>query len=113
PIDPYTVSCSAVRHVELELGVGTDIATVDTTRPVEIDGGPGNDRYNAAATGDTSRVRYSGGIGLDTASYGLATEGVRVAVDLEAGDGRPGDDDHILRDVENVLGSQFADVLTG
>lgn len=36
-----------------------------------------------------------------------------MAVDLEAGDGRPCDDDRIFRDVENVLGSQFADVLIG
>jgi Ca2+-binding RTX toxin-like protein len=80
---------------------------------VSIDGGPGNDRYNAFATRARSRVSFAGGIGLDTASYGLADAGVHVAVDLEAGDGRPGDDDRIFRDVENVLGSQFADVLVG
>jgi Ca2+-binding RTX toxin-like protein len=113
PLDPYTVSCSSVRHVELDLGIGTDVATIDTTHPVSIDGGPGNDRYNALATGATSRVSYAGGIGLDTASYGHATTGVNVAVDLEAGDGRPGDDDRIFRDVENVVGSQFDDVLIG
>jgi hypothetical protein len=113
PLDPYTVRCSAVRRVELDLGIGTDIATIDTPYPVSVDGGPGNDRYNSFATGAPSRVSYAGGIGVDTASYGHATEGVRVAVDLEAGDGRPGDDDHIFRDVENVLGSEFADVLIG
>ena len=113
PLDPYTVSCSAVRRVELDLGIGTDVATIDTPHPVSIDGGPGNDRYNALATSTPSRVSYAGGIGLDTASYGHATTGVHVAVDLEAGDGRPGDDDRIFRDVENVLGSQFADVLIG
>ena len=113
PLDPYTVSCSAVRQVELELGIGADVATIDSRLPVSIDGGPGNDRYNALATGGPSRVGFAGGIGLDTASYGLATTGVRVAVDLETGDGRPGDDDHIFRDVENVLGSQFDDILIG
>jgi hypothetical protein len=112
PLDPYTVSCSGVRRVELDLGIGTDVATIDTPHAVEIEGGPGNDRYNALSTAP-SQVSFAGGIGLDTASYGLATEGVRVAVDLDAGDGRPGDDDHILRDVENVLGSQFDDVLIG
>lgn len=113
PLDPYTVSCSAVRRVELDLDIGADVATIDTPHPVSIDGGPGNDRYNALATGAPSRVRFAGGIGLDTVSYGHATTGVRVAMDLETGDGRPGDDDHILRDVENVLGSQFDDVLIG
>jgi Ca2+-binding RTX toxin-like protein len=113
PLDPYTVSCSAVRRVELDLGIGTDIATIDTPHPVSIDGGPGNDRYNAFASGAPSRVSFAGGIGLDTASYGHATAGVHVAVDLEAGDGRPGDDDRIFRDVESVLGSEFGDVLIG
>jgi Ca2+-binding RTX toxin-like protein len=113
PLDPYTVSCSAVRQIELDLGIGTDVATIDTPHPLSIDGGPGNDRYNALATGAPSRVSYAGGIGLDTASYGRATTGVHVAVDLEAGDGRPGDDDRIFRDVENVFGSQFDDVLIG
>ena len=113
PLDPYTVSCSAVRRVELDLGIGADVATIDTPRPVEIDGGPGNDRYHALATDAPSQVRFAGGIGLDTASYGHATTGVHVVVDLEAGDGRPGDNDRIFRDVENVLGSQFDDVLAG
>jgi Ca2+-binding RTX toxin-like protein len=36
-----------------------------------------------------------------------------VSMDLEAGDGRPGDDDRIRHDVETVLGSQFGDALTG
>lgn len=113
PIDAYTVSCSAVRRIDLDLGIGQDFARIDTTLPVELEGGPGNDRYNAAATRGSSRVTFSGGIGLDSASYAYASTGVDVSVDLEGGDGRPGDEDRILRDVEKVLGSQFADVLTG
>jgi hypothetical protein len=38
---------------------------------------------------------------------------VNVAVNLEGGDGRAGDDDQIRRDVESLIGSQFADVLSG
>ena len=34
-------------------------------------------------------------------------------MDLEAGEGRPGDNDRIRHDVESVFGSQFADVLAG
>ena len=67
----------------------------------------------AVAPDAPSRVDFEGGIGLDTANYGFATAGVDVRVDLEAGDGRAGDDDRIRRDVESVLGSQFADVLAG
>ena len=113
PLDAYTVSCAAVRRVELDLGVGPDVARIDTAHAVEIEGGAGNDRYNATATDAPSRVTFSGGIGLDTANYFFATAGVDVTVDLEAGDGRPGDDDRILRDVESVIGSNFADSLTG
>lgn len=113
PLDAHTVSCAAVRRIELDLGGGTDVARIDTPHVVELDGGAGNDRYNAAATSRPSRVSFAGGIGLDTASYGLATAGVDVSVDLEAGDGRPGDDDQIRRDVETLVGSDFADTLSG
>jgi hypothetical protein len=34
-------------------------------------------------------------------------------VDLNAADGRPGDDDRVFNDVEAIVGSQFDDVLTG
>jgi Ca2+-binding RTX toxin-like protein len=114
PVDAHTVSCSAaVRRLELDLGDGPDVAVVDTTRSLSIEGGRGPDRYVALASDGPSRVDFSGGIGLDTANYFYATDGVDVAVDLEAGDGRPGDDDRIRRDVESVIGSGFDDVLTG
>ena len=93
PLDAYTVSCAAVRRLELDLGVGPDHAIIDTPHPVSLEGGAGSDRYVALATGAPSRVDFDGGIGLDTANYFYATAGVHVAVDLEAGDGRPGDDD--------------------
>jgi hypothetical protein len=113
PLDAHTVSCAAIRRVELDLGIGPDRVNVDTPLPVEIDGGPGGDHYLAFASDGPSRVDFAGGIGLDTANYFYASAGVDVAVDLEGGDGRPGDDDRIRRDVERVIGSSFADVLTG
>lgn len=113
PLDAYTVSCAAVRRLELDLGVGPDNANVSTSIPVELDGGAGNDRYVNTATSGPSRVDFAGGIGLDTASYFYASQGVDVSVDLEAADGRPGDDDQIRRDVESVIGSQYDDVLSG
>ena len=113
PLDANTVRCSAVRRIELDLGVGPDVAHIATPLPVALDGGPGNDRYVAGATGAPSRVDFAGGIGLDVANYGFATAGVDVSVDVEGGDGRPGDDDRIRGDVETVFGSRFADVLGG
>ena len=113
PLDAYTVSCAAVRRVELALGIGQDNVIVDTPHPVEIEGGNGRDTYLALATGGPSRVDFDGGIGFDTANYFYATAGVQVAVDREAGDGRPGDDDRIRRGVESIVGSAFDDVLVG
>jgi Ca2+-binding RTX toxin-like protein len=113
PLDAYTVSCAAVKRLELDLGDGPDHANISTAVPVELEGGAGNDRYVSTATDAPSRVDFSGGIGLDTANYFYSTAGVDVSVDLEEGDGRPGDDDRILRDVESVIGSQHADELSG
>jgi Ca2+-binding RTX toxin-like protein len=111
-LDARAVSCSAVRRIELDLGEGPDVAVIGTPREVEVEGGAGNDNYLAIATAP-SRVDFDGGIGTDVANYGFATAGVRVSVDREAGDGRPGDDDRIRRNVETVSGSAFADVLAG
>jgi Ca2+-binding RTX toxin-like protein len=112
PLDAHAVSCSAVRRLEIDLEDGADVAVIDTPRQVSLEGGAGRDSY-VAATGAPSRVDFDGGVGTDVANYFYATEGVEVAVDLAAGDGRPGDDDRIRRDVESVIGSQFDDVLTG
>jgi Ca2+-binding RTX toxin-like protein len=113
PLDARAVSCSAVRRLELVLGDGPDVAVIATPHEVEIEGGAGPDRYVALGTDAPSRVDFDGGIGLDVANYFFATAGVDVAVDLSAGDGRPGDDDRIRRNVERVVGSAFADVLAG
>ena len=80
---------------------------------MSLEGGAGNDRYVALATDAPSRVDFEGGIGLDSRQLLLRHRRRRRAVDLEAGDGRPADDDVIRRDVESVLGSQFDDVLAG
>jgi Ca2+-binding RTX toxin-like protein len=106
-------SAASHRRIELDLGDGPDNARIATPRPVAIEGGNGPDRYVAHAEDWPSRVDFDGGIGLDVANYFFATAGVEVSLDLEAGDGRPGDDDQIRRDVETVLGSQFDDALTG
>jgi hypothetical protein len=114
PVDAYSVSCApSVRMIDLDLGDGADVATIDSTKPIEVEGGHGRDRFNAGLTDGPSQVRWIGGIGLDTLSYGLAATGVNVAVDLDSADGRPGDDDQVFNDVEAIAGSQFDDVLTG
>lgn len=114
PVDAYSVSCApSVRVYDLDLGDGFDVATVNSTKPIEVDGGHGRDRFNAGLTYGPSQVRWIGGIGLDTISYAHADAGVNVAPDLDADDGRPGDGDQVFNDVEAIVGSQHDDVLTG
>jgi Ca2+-binding RTX toxin-like protein len=114
PVDAYSVSCApSVRMIDVDLGDGFDVATVNSTKPIEVEGGHGRDRFNAGLTHGPSQVRWIGGIGLDTISYAHADAGVNVAVDQDSADGRPGDDDQVFNDVEALVGSQHDDVLTG
>ncbi|WP_268934368.1 calcium-binding protein [Sphingobium yanoikuyae] len=53
----------------------------------------------------------SGGAGIDTASYEHAAAGVQVSLATGVATGGAGND--TLSDFENVIGSAFADVLTG
>ena len=114
PVDAYSVSCApSIRSIDVDLGDGFDVATINSTKPIEVEGGHGRDRFNAGLTDGPSQVRWIGGIGLDTISYAHAATGVDVASDLEADDGRPGDDDQVFNDVEAIVGSQLDDTLTG
>jgi Ca2+-binding RTX toxin-like protein len=113
PLDSRTVRCVGFKRIALDLNDGPDVASIATSREVWLTGGAGNDSYLALGTGKPSHVDFDGGFGFDTANYFYATEGVRVGVDGMPFDGRPGDNDRIDRDVERVIGSQMADVLTG
>ncbi|PJK27668.1 beta strand repeat-containing protein, partial [Minwuia thermotolerans] len=73
-----------------------------------IDGGAGADSLNGGAGDDT----LDGGDGVDTADYAAETAGVTVDLGLgTATDGGGGSD--VITGVENVIGSDQADALTG
>jgi VCBS repeat-containing protein len=73
-----------------------------------LDGGSGDDVLSGGAGADT----LIGGAGSDWASYATAPLG--VAVDLAAGVGSAGDAaGDVLTGIENLIGSDFADILTG
>jgi RTX calcium-binding nonapeptide repeat (4 copies) len=112
-LDAHAVRCRPLHRLDLDLEDGPDVAVIDTPHPLSVEGGAGPDRYVATTTAAPSRVDFEGGTGLDVANYFYANAGVRVGIDLSDGDGRPGDDDHIRRDVESVIGSAFADAITG
>jgi Ca2+-binding RTX toxin-like protein len=71
--------------------------------------GDGDGNQDAGAGGDV----LHGGPGDDSVSYEEAKSSVRVTIDGIAGDGAAGENDNVMRDVENVTGSRFADVLIG
>lgn len=80
----------------------------------------GNWRFNGGGGDDTFRVGLhrtrdvvNGGAGTDTASYLGRTEGVNVSLAITDFDGSPGENDDIRSDVENLIGSDFNDTLSG
>ncbi|MBX9925427.1 MAG: FG-GAP-like repeat-containing protein, partial [Hyphomicrobiaceae bacterium] len=88
-------------------GIANDTIT-GTTGNDWIAGLAGNDRLIGGAGNDV----LDGGDGTDTADYGSATQAVDVNLATgRALDGLGGTD--TLRSIENVVGSEFADVLTG
>ncbi len=85
-------------------------------------GSDGNDRISGDAGDDFFEYDYyspdgpdsfAGGPGSDLVSYANSFDGVRVSLDGRANDGPPGKGDNIGRDVEDVIGTDGADVLIG
>ncbi|GJE27980.1 DUF642 domain-containing protein [Methylobacterium organophilum] len=74
-----------------------------------LSGGTGNDTLVSGAGNDT----LNGGSGSDTASYAASTAGVTVDLNLATAQNSPGHAaGDILTDIENLIGSAFADSLT-
>jgi len=71
-----------------------------------LEGGDGNDRIDGAGGDDT----IDGGAGDDTAEFGLANAGVKVNLGAGTATGAGAD---TLADVENVIGTEKADSLSG
>jgi Ca2+-binding RTX toxin-like protein len=74
-----------------------------------IDGGAGNDTLDGGSGADD----LAGGAGTDTASYAGRTNAVRVTPDGTADDGETGEGDNVRPDVENLVGGDGNDSLTG
>ena len=101
-----------------------------------IDGGPGNDEIDGWQGSDTlvggiggdsfslaecsgspclpttGSDTVSGGDGIDSASYN-SDIGVTVTLDGNANDGAVGENDNVGADIENLVGTRAADVLSG
>jgi Ca2+-binding RTX toxin-like protein/GH24 family phage-related lysozyme (muramidase) len=123
----YAASATAV---SIDLGAGTGTggdAEGDRLREIErvvgsafaddLVGSSGNDVLEGGAGADVlaglgGADLLEGGAGFDTADYGAS--GAGVTIDLAGGTGSGGDaEGDRLRDIERVIGSNFADVLVG
>lgn len=74
-----------------------------------LTGGAGNDTLN----GGTGNDVLNGGTGVDTASYSAATAGVTVNLNLTGAQSTGGAGLDALVSIENVIGSNFNDKLSG
>ena len=92
--------------VNLSTGVATD--TTGITGIEHVTGGSGNDML----TGNGSDNRLNGGAGSDTLNYSASTASVTVDLGLGTATGASIGSDTLIS-IENVIGSPFADTLTG
>jgi Ca2+-binding RTX toxin-like protein len=99
-------------------GSGSDILLGGDGNDV-LSGGTGQDRL-FGGTGDDVMIsgsgedRFDGGDGMDTADYSASSAGVTVNLGIEGFNGIGGDaEDDRWFNVERVIGSAFADSLTG
>ena len=97
-----------IRGIENIVGSGNDDVLRGDGGDNEIEGGAGDDILEGGAGDDV----IDGGAGRDTVSYEHSGEAVEINLGREnyAGGDAEGD---TIREVENIMGSAYADTLTG
>jgi len=129
-----TFSHEAVNNIKVFGLAGNDFVRLDElTRPATLDGGAGHDRLigsagnetffgndgNDAMDGRLGADVFNGGGGVDTVTYEGRPGRVVVTIDNVANDGapatleRPAENDNVKSDVENLIGGNGGDSLTG
>ena len=134
-VDVHTVQCavgtSSPTATDLSVDVGDkdDSVTNSTGLPSAMSGGLGNDALKGSSTaandamhgGDGNDLLFGGDgadamfgdAGTDTADYTGRPSRVVVSIDGVANDGKTGEGDNVMGDVENVIGGLGNDQLTG
>jgi Ca2+-binding RTX toxin-like protein len=110
--DNVSVSVENVRG-----GTGDDVLT-GSAEANALDGGGGNDTLNGAGggdrlTGNEGADVFVGGSGTDVADYSNRTADLDISIDGAPNDGAPAEGDDVRSDVEDVVGGQGDDVLSG
>jgi Ca2+-binding RTX toxin-like protein len=116
------VTSAATSPVVQGPGTFTGTAGADTLNGSNFDdtlnGLAGNDVLHGLAgndflTGGAGNDLIDGGAGVDTASYADATSGVKVSLAVTGAQSTGGSGSDTLVGIENLLGSNYADTLTG
>ncbi len=107
----------ALESVLVFLRDGDDVGRFTARQPGGVFGGDGNDTF-VAGLQPAGSVHYSGDdrtdrLGFDVLTYADTTRGVTVTLDGRLGDGRSGDGDNVMPDIDHVVGTRFDDAITG
>ncbi|MFL6843435.1 MAG: M10 family metallopeptidase C-terminal domain-containing protein [Allosphingosinicella sp.] len=114
---PMLINTTYQLNVSVQGAAGSTTFTVNNTASLVADGGEGNDYLQGTYADDT----LTGGNGNDTASFvtaynggGAGTSGVTVDLNLQgAAQNTVGAGNDTLSGIENLVGSQYNDTLTG
>jgi len=105
-----------LQSIEAVIGSAFDDVIAGTATGNTLTGGAGNDRLDGRGGNDwitpgAGNDTVDGGMGVDMVSFVDALR--RVEVDLATGRATSGTDINILRNVENITGSIFGDLIIG
>jgi Ca2+-binding RTX toxin-like protein len=92
-------------------GIGDDTLVGGDGNDV-LNGDAGNDTFDEGIASNGADI-FNGGAGSDTVSYASRTVAVVVTIDATANDGEALETDKVVTDVENVIGGDGGDTITG
>jgi len=104
-----TITVGTQTNLLLVDGAGGNDQVIASGSSVNFNGGTGDDTFVSGIAGD----RFDGGDGFDTADYSHYGSGIAVTLGATAGVEGSGPGGDVLVNVEQVLGSAFADTLAG
>ena len=118
---------AGLASISVAAGDLDDIVTVSAMLPATLNGGDGDDRLSGGTGNDTlngdqqedildggvGADALNGGTGSDWASYSLRIAAVAADLEGDADDGEAGENDTIASDIENLIGGNGNDTLTG
>ena len=111
--DMHEIKCpSNIRSVTVNTGDLDDTVAVRTRTSDTIDGGTGNDYFDAGAKKD-GHDAFIGGRGTDTIDYSQRTKKLAVDEDVPKKDGQAGENADVHPDIERIIGGSNNDTLNG